>query len=56
MDAKITSEAKEGQVDMLTDESRAEFARQMVEKQDVDAITGVTISSDAIKEAVAEIL
>ena len=55
VDAKVTSEAKDGQVDMLTDDSRAAFAAQMVEKQDVDAVTGVTISSNAIKEAVAEI-
>ena len=46
----------DGQVDMLTDDSRAAFAAQMVEKQDVDAVTGVTISSNAIKEAVAEIV
>ena len=56
VDAKVTSEAKEGSVDMLTDETRAELAKQIVEKQDVDAISGVTISSDAVKEAVAEIL
>ena len=56
VDAKVTSEAKDGQVDMLTDDSRAAFAAQMVEKQDVDAVTGVTISSNAIKEAVAEIV
>jgi uncharacterized protein with FMN-binding domain len=28
----------------------------MVEKQDVDAVTGVTVSSEAIREAVTEIL
>ena len=56
IDAKVTSEAAEGQVDMLTDDSRAEFAKQIVEKQDVDAVTGVTISSNAIREAVQEIL
>ena len=56
VDAKVTSEAKEGSVDMLTDDTRAELAKQIVEKQDVDAISGVTISSDAVKEAVAEIL
>ena len=55
--AKVTSEAVEGSVDMLTDDSRKALADQIVEKQDiVDAISGVTISSDAVKEAVAEIL
>ena len=56
VDAKVTSEAVEGQTDLLTDDSRAEFAKQIVEKQDVDAVTGVTISSNAIREAVQEIL
>ena len=56
VDAKVTSEAKEGSVDMLTDDTRADLAAQIVEKQDVDAITGVTISSNAVKDAVAEIL
>ena len=55
--AKVTSEAVEGSVDMLTDDSRKALADQIIEKQDVvDAISGVTISSDAVKEAVAEIL
>ena len=54
VDCKITSE---GTTDLLTDDSRKALADQIVEKQDVvDAITGVTISSDAVKEAVAEIL
>ncbi|MBR2699836.1 MAG: FMN-binding protein, partial [Clostridia bacterium] len=54
VDAKITSE---GANDLLTDDSRKALAEQIVEKQDVvDAISGVTISSDAVKEAVAEIL
>ena len=54
VDAKITSE---GANDLLTDDSRKALADQIVEKQDiVDAISGVTISSDAVKEAVAEIL
>ena len=54
VDCKITSE---GATDLLTDDSRKALADQIVEKQDVvDAITGVTISSDAVKEAVAEIL
>ena len=54
MDAKITSE---GENDLLNDDMRAELAAQIVEKQDVvDAITGVTVSTKAIREAVAEIL
>ena len=54
VDAKITSE---GENDLLNDDMRAELAAQIVEKQDVvDAITGVTVSTKAIREAVAEIL
>ncbi|MBQ6321877.1 MAG: FMN-binding protein, partial [Lachnospiraceae bacterium] len=49
----ITSE---GANDLLNDDSRKAFAEQIVEKQDVDAVSGVTISSNAIKEAVQEIL
>ncbi|MBQ6374099.1 MAG: FMN-binding protein, partial [Clostridia bacterium] len=57
-DAKVTSAAIEGSVDMLTDDSRAQFAKQIVDTQGqtVDAVSGVTISSDAIREAAGEIL
>ena len=48
--------ASEGDNDLLTDDSRKAFADQIVEKQAVDAVTGVTISSDAIAEAVNELL
>ena len=51
--AEITSE---GDNDLLTDDSRKAFADQIVEKQDVDAVSGVTVSSDAIKEAVGELM
>ena len=51
--ANVTSE---GANDLLNDDSRAAFAAQIVEKQAVDAISGVTVSSNAIQEAVAELL
>ena len=51
--ANITSS---GDNDLLTDDSRKAFADQIVGKGDVDAVSGVTISSDAIKEAVAELI
>ena len=54
--ANVTSEAKEGSVDMLNDDSRAAFAEQIVANQAVDAVSGVTVSSNAIQEAVAELL
>ena len=56
VDANVTSAALEGQVDMLTDDIRAAWADQIVEKQAVDAVTGVTVSSDAAKGAVEELL
>ncbi|MBE5808546.1 MAG: FMN-binding protein, partial [Clostridiales bacterium] len=57
-DAVITSEAVEGSQDMLTDETRKALADDILAAQgsDIDAITSVTISSDAVKEAVDEIL
>ena len=51
-DASVASAALEGQVDMLTDDIRSAWASQIVEKQAVDAVSGVTVSSDAVKEAV----
>ncbi|MBR0341839.1 MAG: FMN-binding protein, partial [Oscillospiraceae bacterium] len=40
------------QVDMLTDDHRAAWADQIVQKQAVDAVSGVTVSSAAVQEAV----
>ncbi len=55
---KVICDAKEGQVDMVTDENEANWAKAIVETQgaEIDTVTGATISSDAVKEAVAEIL
>ena len=55
-DASVTSAALEGQVDMLTDDIRSAWAQQIVEKQAVDAVSGVTISSNAVQEAVDELM
>ena len=54
-ECKITST---GENDLLTAENRDGWAAQIVESQgeSVDAITGVTLSTNAVKEAVAEIL
>ncbi len=46
----------EGANDLLTDEQRSAWADQIVEKQAVDAVTGVTISSNAVQEAVDELM
>ena len=51
--ANITSE---GANDLLTDDNRAAWAQQIVEKQAVDAVSGVTISSNAVQEAVDELM
>ncbi len=48
--------SSEGANDLLTDDHRNAWAAQIVEKQDVDAVSGVTISSNAVKEAVGELL
>ena len=48
--------ASEGANDLLTDDHRNAWADQIVEKQAVDAVSGVTISSNAVQEAVAELL
>ena len=57
-DAKVASQAIEGSVDMLTDDTRGQLAKQIVDTQGqaVDAITGVTVSSEAVKAAVEELL
>ena len=54
--AKVASAPLEGQVDMLTDDIRNAWADQIVDKQAVDAVSGVTVSSDAAQEAVAELV
>ena len=51
--AAVTSE---GDNDLLTDDQRSGWADQIVAKQSVDAISGVTVSSTAVQEAVAELL
>ena len=48
--------SSEGANDLLTDDHRSAWAAQIVEKQDIDAVSGVTVSSDAVKEAVDELL
>ena len=56
IDASVTSAALEGQVDMLTDDIRDAWASQIVEKHTVDAVSGVTVSSDTVKEAVEQLM
>ena len=55
---KVICDAKEGQTDLVTDENEANWAKAIVETQgaEIDTVTGATISSDAVKEAVTEIL
>ena len=48
--------ASEGANDLLTDEHRSAWADQIVENQAVDAVSGVTVSSNAVQEALAELL
>ena len=55
-DASVTSAPLEGQVDMLTDDIRSAWAQQIVEKQAVDAVSGVTVSSTAVKESVEQLM
>ena len=45
-----------GDNDLLTDDTRNAWAAQIVERQDVDAVSGVTVSSDAVREGLAELL
>ena len=47
-----------GASDLLTDDQRSAWSTQIVDTQgaEVDAVTGVTISSNAVKEAVEELL
>ena len=57
-DCKVICDAKEGQMDLVTDENEEAWAKAVVETQgaELDAVTGATVSSDAVREAVAEIL
>ena len=58
VECKVICDAKEGQTDLVTDENEANWAKAIVETQgaEIDTVTGATISSDAVKEAVTEIL
>jgi len=55
---RVLCDAKEGQTDLVKDKNRETWAKQIVESQgaEIDTVTGATVSSDAVKEAVAEIL
>ena len=57
-DCKVLCDAKEGQTDLVTDENEEAWAKAVVATQgaELDAVTGATVSSDAVREAVAEIL
>ena len=57
-DCRIRCDAKEGQTDLVTDENEEAWAKAVAASQgtEVDTVTGATISSDAVREAVAEIL
>ena len=55
---KVICEAKEGQTDLVTEEHKEAWARQIVETQgaEIDTVSGATVSSDAVRDAMAEIL
>ena len=55
---RIRCDAKEGQTDLVTDENEEAWAKAVVSSQGtkLDTVTGATVSSDAVREAVAEIL
>ena len=57
-DCRIRCDAKEGQTDLVTDENEEAWAKAVVSSQGtkLDTVTGATVSSDAVREAVAEIL
>ena len=57
-DCRIRCDAKEGQTDLVTDENEEAWAKAVAASQgtEVDTVTGATVSSDAVREAVAEIL
>lgn len=54
--AVVSSKALEGQIDLLTDDIRSTWGDQIINKHTVDAVSGVTYSSDAVKEAVEELI
>ena len=51
IDAKVTSS---GDQDLLTEDNRSGWASQILSGAEVDAIAGVTLSSNAVKTAVAD--
>jgi uncharacterized protein with FMN-binding domain len=57
-DCKVLCDAKEGQTDLVTDENEDAWAKAVVASQgaELDTVTGATVSSDAVREAVDEIL
>ena len=57
-DCEVRCDAKEGQTDLVKDEDEEAWAKAIVETQgkEIDTVSGATISSDAVREAVAEIL
>ena len=57
-DCRIRCDAKEGQTDLVKDENEEAWAKAVVASQgaELDTVSGATISTDAVREAVAEIL
>jgi uncharacterized protein with FMN-binding domain len=57
-ECRIRCDAKEGQTDLVTDENEEAWAKAVAASQgaEVDTVTGATVSSDAVREGVAEIL
>ena len=57
-DCRIHCDAKEGQTDLVKDENEEDWAKAVVATQgsEPDTVSGATVSSDAVREAVAEIL
>ena len=57
-ECRIRCDAKEGQTDLVTDENEEAWAKAVAASQgaELDTVTGATVSSDAVREAVAEIL
>ncbi len=56
-DCRVRCDAKEGQTDLVTDENEESWAKTVVETQgaEPDTVSGATVSSKAVQEAVAEI-
>ena len=57
-DCRIHCDAKEGQTDLVKDENEEDWAKAVVATQgsEPDTVSGATVSSDAVRDAVAEIL